>query len=98
MKKNTPILCCSDIIESIFGKFKMKATQSMSGIYASVLCIPLFCNNLTDELITDILTKTKFTDVEKWFSEMTGKSDLSKRRTAFPTKNKKMEKINVAGI
>jgi hypothetical protein len=78
-----PILCCSDIIESIFGKFKMKANQAVGGIYETVLSIALFCSNLTEELITEILTKVKMSDVENWFKQMAGVSNLAKRRIAF---------------
>lgn len=78
-----PILCCSDIIESIFGKFKMKANQVVGGIYETVLSIALFCNDLTEKLITQILTTVKMTDVEKWFKQMAGVSNLAKRRIAF---------------
>lgn len=77
------MLCCSDVIESIFGKFKMKATQVVSGIYETVLSIALFCNKLTDELITDILTNVRMSDVNNWFYQMVGQSNLSKRRIAF---------------
>jgi len=78
-----PILCCSDIIESIFGKFKMKTNQVVGGIYETVLSIALFCNNLTEELITEILTNVKMSDVENWFEQMSGVSNLAKRRIAF---------------
>jgi hypothetical protein len=78
-----PLLCCTEIIESIFGKFKMKANQTVGGIYETILSIPLFCNNLTEEIITKILTTVKMDDVKKWFREMAGVSNLAKRRIAF---------------
>lgn len=78
-----PILCCSDIVESMFGKFKMKTNQVVGGIYETVLSIPLFCGNLTNDLTTEILTKVKMTDVDNWFRQMTGVSNLAKRRIAF---------------
>ena len=77
------ILCSSEIIESIFGKFKMKAKQSVGGIYETVLSIVLFCTELTDDLVRKILTSTKMADVENWFREMAGVSNLAKRRIAF---------------
>jgi len=78
-----PILCCSDIIESIFGKFKIKTKQVVGGIYETVLGIVLFCNNITDELIAKILTEVKMSDVDNWFEQMSGVSNLAKRRIAF---------------
>jgi hypothetical protein len=77
------ILCSSEIIESIFGKFKMKAKQTVGGIYETVLSIVLFCTELTEELVKKILTSTKMSDVETWFREMAGVSNLAKRRIAF---------------
>lgn len=78
-----PLLCCSDVIESIFGKFKMKANQPVGGIYETVLSIALICTDLTDKTVTEILTKTKMSDVNDWFCSMTGVSNLAKRRIAF---------------
>lgn len=86
-----PALCCSDIIESIFGKFKMKINQSIGGIYSSVLSIVLFCTPLTTDLIKEILTRTKISDVNKWFTQMAGRSNLSKRKQAFANKRKKQK-------
>lgn len=83
-----PTLCCRDIIESVFGKFKMKMNQSVEGMYSSVLSITLFCTHLPTELITEILTKTKISDVDKWFTKMAGRSNLAKRREAFSKKKK----------
>jgi len=78
-----PILCCSDIIESVFGKFKAKTKQVVGGIYETVLSIVLFCNNITEELITEILSNVKMADVDNWFKQMSGVSNLAKRRLAF---------------
>ncbi len=78
-----PLLCCSEIIESVFGKYKMKANQPVGGIYETVLSIVLFCSNITENLINDILTTVRMSDVEDWFREMAGVSNLAKRRIAF---------------
>jgi hypothetical protein len=81
--ENKAILCSSEIIESIFGKFKMKAKQTVGGIYETVLSIVLFCTALSEDLVRKILTSTKMSDVENWFREMSGVSNLAKRRIAF---------------
>jgi len=78
-----PLLCCSEIIESIFGKYKMKSKQTVGGIYQSVLSIVLMCSEITPEKIMKILSEVKMSDVELWFSSMTGISNLAKRRMAF---------------
>ena len=81
--ETTPLLCSSDIIESIFGKFKMKAKQSVGGIYETVLNIAIFCNDITDDVIKKVMPSVKIEDVQKWFLEMAGVSNLAKRRVAF---------------
>lgn len=78
-----PLLCCSEIIESIFGKYKMKANQPVGGIYETVLSILLFCSNITETLIKEILTTVRMSDVENWFRNMAGVSNLAKRRIAL---------------
>ncbi len=79
----TPLLCCSEIIESIFGKFKMKSKQTVGGIYQSVLSIAVICSEIVPEKIKKILSEVKMHDVDKWFSSMSGISNLAKRRIAF---------------
>ena len=78
-----PLLCSSDIIESIFGKFKMKAKQSVGGIYETVLNIAVFCVEITEEIIKKFMPSIKMEDVQHWFLEMSGSSNLAKRRAAF---------------
>jgi len=81
--QKNPLLCCSEIIESVFGKFKVKAKHSVGGIYQSVLSIALICSNTTPDTIAEILPKVKMADVEGWFRSMTGISNLTKRKIAF---------------
>ncbi len=81
--EKTPLLCSSEIIESIFGKFKMKSKQTVGGIYQSVLTIALICSNITPCKIKNILSEVKMIDVEQWFLSMAGRSNLNKRRIAF---------------
>ena len=56
----------------------MKTKQTVGGIYETVLSIVLFCTELTEELVKKILTSTKMSDVENWFREMAGVSNLAK--------------------
>jgi hypothetical protein len=78
-----PLLCCSEIIESIFGKFKMKSKQAVGGIYQSVLTIAVICSEITPSKIMKILSEVKMNDVQQWFFSMSGRSNLNKRRIAF---------------
>ena len=61
----------------------MKANQTVGGIYETVLSIVLFCSYLTENLIKEILTTVRMSDVDNWFREMAGVSNLAKRRIAF---------------
>ncbi len=78
-----PILCCSDVIESIFGKFKVKMQQSVGGIYQTVLVISLICTKITARLIEEVMLKIKMHDVDEWFYDMMGQTNLAKRKRAF---------------
>ncbi|MCK5538867.1 MAG: hypothetical protein KAI79_18720 [Bacteroidales bacterium] len=86
--KTVPQLCCSDIIESVFGKFKVQLTNAVGGIYSTVLNIVLICTDLTIDQIPQILAKTKLEDVENWFLEMSGRSIQAKRNEAFKHEKK----------
>lgn len=79
----TPMLLCSDVIESIFGKFKAKLSQGVGGIYDTVLIIPLFCQELSHLQIQQILQRVPFKDVQQWGHNNRGVSNLAKRRRAF---------------
>lgn len=78
-----PLLICTDVIESIFGKFKNKLKQSVGGLYSSVLVIPLFCEPLNPGKISELLGNTTYKAVEEWSHKVAGKSNLAKRRQAF---------------
>jgi len=82
-KIKSPLLACSDVIESIFGKFKCKINQTVGGIYESVLIIALYCSDLSSEKIIEILTKYRMKDVKDGFRSKLGLSNLAKRRLAF---------------
>ena len=71
----------SDIIESIFGKYKYLSSESpISDIGKMILTIPVFTNELTCELIKTAMESVKALDVDKWADELLGKSSLSKQR------------------
>jgi hypothetical protein len=81
--EKAPLLCCSEIIESVFGKFKAKSKQTVGGIYQSVLTMALICSDITPEKVLEILPQVRMADVDNWFFSMTGISNLTKRRKAF---------------
>jgi len=73
----------SDVIESIFGKFKV-FIKGCSEIGKLALIIPAFLGQITPPKIKDALESVHQQDVEDWIQEYIGQSTLSKRRQAFP--------------
>ena len=62
-----PLLLTSDIIESLFGKYKTIAKpHRLSEINKSVLSIPLICEDLKQSLVDKAFFKATVNDVDKW--------------------------------
>lgn len=76
-------LVCSDIEESIFGKFKYKLTERTGGIFRTVLLLCVLCSGLAIEQIKAACETFNMEDVDNFIKQMIGKSLLAKRRTAF---------------
>jgi hypothetical protein len=69
----------SDVIESLFGKYKSFAEKApYAEVGASVLTLPLLTVDLTAELIHEALTSVSMDDVRAWVAENVGQSTLSK--------------------
>ena len=65
-----PLPISSDIIESLFGKFKYALERSpQSDMNRSTLLIPLLCGNLDKERLSSILKNTKHKELKKWETE-----------------------------
>ena len=74
------ILCCTDILESSFGKYKnYLQANPMVGITNLSLSIPAFTAPLTPNGILEAFEQTKVKDIEKWTMENIGPTTLSKR-------------------
>jgi hypothetical protein len=58
------ILCCSDIIESTFGRYKNKG--GMKVISADVLSIALYSQPISIEFIEQAMTKVSGSDIDTW--------------------------------
>jgi len=86
-----PIPISSDIIESLFGKFKYTIEKSpQSDMNHSVLIITLLCDKLTEQKIIDTLNNIKQKDLDKWKKDNIGKTMRSKRINFF---NKNIQKV-----
>jgi len=80
-----PLLLFSDIIESLFGKYKFLAKpNTFSEINRLILLLPTICESITPELVEEAFTQTKNKDVIEFKKEI-GPSILAKRREAFKT-------------
>lgn len=71
----------SNILESIFGKFKFfMETGSLTEINKLVLTIPLCTIKITEQFIKDAMESVSIKDVENWATEVFGQSTLSKKK------------------
>jgi hypothetical protein len=69
----------SDVIESLFGKYKNFLEKSPDGeVGASVLALPLLTVDLTAELVHEALLTVSVQDVRSWANDSVGPSKLSK--------------------
>lgn len=76
-----PMLASSDIIESIFGKYKFFSQRSpLKELRRLILIIPLSTIDLTRDFIKEALENIKNIDLKQWEEKLFGQSMLSKRR------------------
>lgn len=82
---------CSDIIESVFGKYKIFSGRSpMKEVGKMVLTIPAFTGNIDYAEVKAAMENVSAADVKKWLGENIGVSLFTKRKQAFlHKKNKK---------
>jgi hypothetical protein len=77
-------LASSDIIESVFGKYKtFTARGPLKEIGRLVLAIPAFLTDLTSPVIREAMASVRTLDVERWVKTHLGDSMLARRRQAF---------------
>jgi len=78
------LLATSDIIESIFGKYKLFSSERpLKEIGKMVLTIPVFASRITSDLVKKAMESVRRIDVEAWSDRVFGQSMLSKRRAVF---------------
>jgi hypothetical protein len=84
LKEGDTFLATSDVIESLFGKYKQfSARCPIKEMGQTLLTICLSTMNLTTKLIKDALETISFMDVEDWLAKVFGRSTLSKRKALF---------------
>ncbi len=76
------LLSTSDVIESIFGKYKfLAAKRPLKDIGTSILLIPLLTLTITTDLVKRAMETIRFLDVRSWAKSIFGSSMLSHRRS-----------------
>lgn len=81
------ILCCSDIIESAFGRYKNElAKNPMSGITDLALIIPALTAKLTEDSIIQDIDSCTVKEIKLWREKNLCSSMLAKKRKTFVNK------------
>lgn len=76
----------SDVLESIFGKYKIfSGDSSIPEISELVLTIPLCTINITSSFVKQAMESVSIRDVERWVNDAFGDSTLSRKRAFFGT-------------
>ena len=82
--ENEAINISSDVIESLFGKYKYFSRKGpLKEIRRTILTIPLSTIEISREVIKKALETIKNIDIKNWEEEMFGQSILSKRKIAL---------------
>lgn len=78
------LLATSDIIESLFGKYKpFTSVTRLKELGKRILTIPLCTLSITEEFVKNAMENIREIDVENWAKSIFGQSVLSKRQKAF---------------
>jgi len=81
---DSPLPVSSDIIESLFGCFKLRLERNpQADMNLSVLIIPALCGKLNEIEITQILSSTKHMALKKWEDDNIPYTMAKKRREFF---------------
>lgn len=84
MPKNKRILCCSDIIESYFGKYK-EVVKSNKSVGVTDLCLTISCLTSTHDFenTKESLEEVKVRQINEWRNKNVGEGLLAKRNELF---------------
>ena len=81
---------CSDIIESVFGKYKTFSAKSpMKEVGKAVLTIPVFTINIGYNEVKAAMESVSTKDLKSWLDKNVGISLFAKRKQAFSLKKTK---------
>jgi hypothetical protein len=89
-KRDRTYLGKSDIIESLFGKYKYLSNESkMLGITESVLIIPSLTGKINTDIIKQAMENVKINQVKEWSKKNIGETVFSKRKKLMTINNSK---------
>lgn len=89
LKKEEAYLGCSDIIESLIGKYKNYCPEnSLIGITQSVLIMAAATSKLDTASLKKAMEYSIYSDIQKWSKKTIGESDFSKRKKVFKFNSK----------
>lgn len=92
-----PIIASSEIIESIFGKFKHRSLKDPKrGFSAIALIIPLFCWKFSPFDVFKAMNTISTKDIEKWEEQNLTKKGYKSFRNVFKKKTKKRGTLSKA--
>ena len=78
---NAPVLGTSDVLESLFGKYKRYTDRSPeSTLNSSILMLPIAMETLTPELITKAIESTPMKSLTAWCTNIFGRTTLGLHR------------------
>jgi hypothetical protein len=84
IEEGKTFLATSDVIESLFGKYKrFSARCPFKEMGQMLLTIGLSTMELTNNFVKNALEKVSFAEVQTWLAKVFGQSVLSKRKTLF---------------
>jgi len=83
-RRSEKILCCSDIVETTFGKYKNElAKNPMSGITDLVLIIPAFTSMLSAYEVNKAIDTCSVKDINEWKKRNLCNSLMSRRKAVY---------------
>jgi hypothetical protein len=82
-------LASSDVLESLFGKYKLFSQRSpLKEVSRWVLILPLLTVRVSRDLIRQALESVSTHKLERWVAEHFGPSAFARRKAAFGSPNK----------
>lgn len=84
IKQGEAFLGCSDIIESVIGKYKsFSAKTPMKEVGKTVLTIPVFTSEITQQEVKEAMEQVSTRDLRNWLQQNIGTTLFAKRKRAF---------------